>query len=144
MIQLKKVTENNFKACLSLNAGLNNNDFVDSVSYSLSEAWLYYPNIKPFAIYNDEFLIGFVSIYVGDNNYQIINFFIDVSFQNKGYGTDALNYCIDYLKQTFSATRISVPVHINHTNAQKFWQKQGFICSDVIEDNYVFMRKYFI
>lgn len=144
MIQLKKVTENNFKACLSLNSDLNNNDFVDSVSYSLSEAWLYYPNIKPFAIYNDEFLIGFVSIYVGDNNYQIINFFIDVSFQNKGYGTDALNYCIDYLKQTFSATRISVPVHINHTNAQKFWQKQGFIYSDVIEDNYVFMRKYFI
>lgn len=144
MIYLKEVTENNFESCISLNSGVEKSDFCDSVSHSLSEAWLYYNEMQPFAIYEDDKIIGFVLIYIGEQNYQIINFFIDQQFQNRGYGNQALKCCIDYLIEHFNIDKLSVPVHVDHILAQNFWKTQGFTFSDVIEDEYVFMRKYFI
>ncbi len=141
MVELRAVTEDNFQQCLSLHASVQDSGFVDAVTYSLAEAWLYYQDTRPFAIYNDGTMIGFVSMYVGEENYQIINFLIDDAFQRKGLGTKAAKRCIDYLKNEFSARMVSAPVKLEHTAAQAFWKKQGFCFSDSIEDGYVFMRK---
>ena len=78
MVELRAVTEKNYEECFRLNASVADESFVDSVIYSLAEAWVYYKDTKVFAIYNDEIMIGFVSIYVGENNYQIINFLINI------------------------------------------------------------------
>lgn len=115
-------------------------NFVDPVTYSLAEAWVYYQDTRPFAIYSDDTIVGFVSMYVGEDNYQIINFLIDDAFQRKGYGSKAVKLCIEYLQREFSACRISAPVKMEHIAAQEFWIKQGFCLSDTIEDGYVFMR----
>ena len=141
MIELRAITENNFQRCLSLHASVQDSSFVDTVAYSLAEAWLYHRDTRPFAIYNDGMMIGFVSMYVGEENYQIINFLIDDTFQRKGLGTEAAKLCIDYLKNEFSARRVSAPVKLEHAAAQEFWKKQGFCFSGSIEDGYVFMRK---
>lgn len=141
MVELRAITEDDFQQCLSLHASVQDSRFVDSVAYSLAEAWLYYQDTRPFAIYNDGIMIGFVSMYVGEENYQIINFLIDDAFQRKGLGTEAAKLCIDYLKNEFMVHRISAPVKLEHTAAQAFWKKQGFCFSDSIEDGYVFMRK---
>ena len=79
-------------------------------------------------------------MYVGEDNYQIINFLIDDAFQRKGYGSKAVKLCIEYLQREFSACRISAPVKMEHIAAQEFWIKQGFCLSNTIEDGYVFMR----
>ena len=71
---------------------------VDPVTYSLAEAWVYYQDTRPFAIYSDDTIVGFVSMYVGEDNYQIINFLIDDAFQRKGYGSKAVKLCIEYLQ----------------------------------------------
>lgn len=141
MVELRAITEDNFQQCLSLHASVQDSSFVDPIAYSLAEAWLYYQDTRPFAIYNDGIMIGFVSMYVGEENYQIINFLIDDAFQRKGLGTEAAKLCIDYLKNGFAARRISAPVNLEHAAAQEFWKKQGFCFSDSIEDGYVFMRK---
>ncbi|MGI6700661.1 MAG: GNAT family N-acetyltransferase [Christensenellales bacterium] len=140
MIELRNITEDNFHDCIHLKASIANESFVDPVVYSLAEAWLDYPNTKPFAIYKGDKLIGFVSIYVCKENCQIINFFIDDAFQNKGYGTAAVKVCVHYLKEEYQAKVVLVPVELENTAAQKFWQKFGFQFSDSIEDGYVFMR----
>ena len=85
-------------------------------------------------------MVGFVSMYVGEENYQIINFLIDATFQGKGLGTKAAKCCMDYLRNTYAARKISAPVKLENTAAQEFWKKQGFCFSDTIEDGYVFMR----
>ena len=115
---------------------------MDSVEYSLAEAWVYYQETRPFAIYNSGTIIGFVSMYVGEENCQIINFLIDDAFQGKGLGTQAAKLCIEYLKNEFAARRISVPVNLENVAAKKFWEKQGFCLSDTIEDGYIFMRRW--
>lgn len=94
MIELRTINENNYTDCLNLKASVANTNFVDSVAYSLAEAWVHYKDTKPFAIYADETMIGFVSMYVGEENYQIINFLIDDAYQKKGYGTAAAKLCI--------------------------------------------------
>ncbi len=142
MIGLQEITEENFNECINLDSGVTNIDFADSVTYSLAEAWLYYPNMKPFAISMDGKLIGFVLLYVGEENFQIINFFIVEEFRDKGLGKEALSLCVDYLRDNYKAERISVPVDIRNLKALRFWKKLGFVESDNIEDGYLFMRYY--
>lgn len=144
MIELRAISEDNFRECLLLRASVENEDFVDPVTYSLAEAWVYYQDTRPFAIYSDDTIVGFVSMYVGEDNYQIINFLIDDAFQRKGYGSKAVKLCIEYLQREFSACRISAPVKMEHIAAQEFWIKQGFCLSDTIEDGYVFMRLFLL
>ena len=88
-------------------------------------------------------MVGFISIYYGEDNYQIINFVIDEVHRGRGYGSEAARLCIDYFKREFNAKRVSLPVHVNNKRAQKFWMKLGFKMSDTVEDDYVFMRIYY-
>ena len=128
MVELRQISEDNFQQCLKVHASVQDDSFVDSVEYSLAEAWVYYQETRPFAIYNSGTIIGFVSI--------------DDAFQGKGLGTQAAKLCIEYLKNEFAARRISVPVNLENVAAKKFWEKQGFCLSDTIEDGYIFMRRW--
>ena len=140
MIRFEEIREENFNECINLDPRVTNKDFADSVSHSLAEAWLYYPDMKPFAISMDDELIGFVLLYVGEQNFQIINFFIVEEFRNNGYGKEAANLCIGYLKDIYKAERISIPVDSRNFMALKFWKKLGFVESENVEDGYLFMR----
>ena len=140
MIRLEEIREENFNECINLDPGVINEDFADSVAYSLAEAWIYYPAMKPLTIVLDGELIGFALLYVSEENFQIINFFIVEEFRGRGYGSQAARLCIDYLKDTYKADRISVPVHFRNTKALKFWRGLGFEESKNIEDGYLFMR----
>ena len=140
MVELRTITEENYQQCFRLQASVAREDFVDSVIYSLAEAWVFYHDTKPFAIYEDDQMIGFVSMYVGEENCQIINFLIDDAFRHKGLGTQAAKLCIRYLQEQHRAARISAPGYRENLAARRFWEKIGFTASDDMEDGYVFMR----
>ncbi len=142
MIKLRTINEDNYRQCCGLKASVEKEHFVDSVVYSLAEAWVFYQDTRPFAIYDNDTMIGFVSMYIGEQNFQIINFLIDDSFRQKGLGAKAAKACIRYLQREYHADRVSVPVALEYTAAQRFWEKIGFTLSNSIEDGYVFMRLY--
>ena len=142
MVELRIINEDNYVECLNLHATAIDEDFVDSVAYSLAEAWVFYEESRPFAIYADHVMVGFVSMSIGDNNPQIINFMIDSRFQKRGYGTAAAKLCIEYLCKEYHASRISLPVHLENKTALKFWSSLGFERSDNIENGYHYMRLY--
>lgn len=140
MVELRTIHEGNYQQCFSLKATVENKDFVDPVIYSLAEAWVFHKDTRPFAIYERDKMIGFVSMYVGEGNCQIVNFLIDDAFQKRGFGTRAAKECICYLQKEHNASRVSVPVELENTAAQKFWEKLGFYFSNNVEDGYIFMR----
>lgn len=140
MIALKEINEDNYRECLNLKVSIANERFVDPVAWSLAEAWVFYNDSRPFAIYTDNIMVGYVLMYVGENNPQIINFMIDSRYQKKGYGNAAAQLCIDYLQKEHQATRVSLPVEPENIAAQRLWQSVGFEMSDVLEDGYYFMR----
>ena len=142
MLELRKINSDNYEECLNLRTIDTNVDFVDSVAWSLAEAWVFYNDSRPFAIYADNAMVGFVSMYIGENNPQIINFMIDSRFQKRGYGSAAAKLCIEYLCEEFNARRISLPVNLENRTAQKFWSNIGFEKTDDVEDGYLYMRLY--
>lgn len=142
MIRLESVCEENFNQVIDLKRETDVADFVDEPIYSLAEAFLYKESSECFAICKGDLVIGFVSIYFGEENCQIINFLVDKDFRGRGYGSEAARLCIDYFKENFSAKRISLPVHEKNVGAQKFWERLGFKKSETKEHGYVFMRLY--
>ena len=142
MVEIRTINEDNYVECLNLHATAIDEDFVDSVAYSLAEAWVFYEESRPFAIYADHVMVGFVSMSISDNNPQIINFMIDGRFQKRGYGTAAAKLCIEYLCKEYHASRISLPVHLENKTALKFWSSLGFEPSDNIENGNLYMRLY--
>jgi len=142
LLELRRINGDNFEECLNLRTTDTSVEFVDSVEFSLAEAWVFYEESRPFAIYADNVLVGFVSMSIGDNNPQIINFMIDSRFQKRGYGTAAAKLCIEYLCKEFNARRISLPVNLENKTAQKFWSNIGFEITDDMEDGYLYMRLY--
>ena len=94
MVELRTINEDNYQECLNLRTSVANVDFVDSVAYSLAEAWVFYDDSRPFAIYAGDVMVGYVLMYIGENNPQIINFMIDSDFQKRGYGSVAARLCV--------------------------------------------------
>ena len=142
LLELRKIYSDNYEECLNLRTTDTSVEFVDSVEFSLAEAWVFYEESRPFAIYADNVMVGFVSMSIADNNPQIINFMIDSRFQKRGYGTAAAKLCIEYLCKEYHASRISLPVHLENKTALKFWSSLGFEPSDNIEDGNLYMRLY--
>ena len=142
LLELRKINSDNYEECLNLRTTDTSVEFVDSVAFSLAEAWVFYEESRPFAIYADNVMVGFVSMSIGDNNPQIINFMIDSRFQKRGYGSAAAKLCIEYLCEEFNARRISLPVNLENITALKFWSSLGFERSDNIENGYLYMRLY--
>lgn len=142
LLELRKINSDNYEECLSLRTTDTSMEYVDSVEFSLAEAWVFYEETRPFAIYADNVMVGFVSMYIGDNNPQIINFMIDSRFQKRGYGTAAAKLCIEYLCKEYNASRISLPVNLENKSALKFWSSLDFERSDNIENSYLYMRLY--
>lgn len=143
MIRLVNIDENNKQDCLNLKTSTASEDFVDTVAFSFEEKEQEFGDDGIlFAINNDDVLIGFVSLYVGDGQRLIVNLLIDDCHQRKGYGKEAVKLCVDFLINNYSATCISAPVHIQNISAQKFWKSLGFKPSDSTENDYNFMRLY--
>ena len=47
MAELRAITEDNFQQCMSLHTSVQDSSFVDTVAYSLAEAWVYYQDTRP-------------------------------------------------------------------------------------------------
>lgn len=142
MVELRTINEDNYEECLNLSASVTNADFVDPVAWSLAEAWVFYDDSRPFAIYAYDVMVGYVLMYIGEENHQIINFMIDNRFQKRGYGVAAARLCVEYLCKECNASKISLPVEPENIVAQRLWSSVGFEMTDDMEEGYLFMRLY--
>ncbi len=140
-MELIKVNENNFEEIIKLKTKAEKLGYVDSALYSLAECFADKDHMEAFGIYKDEEICGFVSIYFEGNFGQIINFFIERDFQNRGYGGKIVENLLGIFSDTYKVDTISVGVHKENMRAFDFWKKLGFIDTGNIEGTYRFLRK---
>lgn len=140
-MELVKVNEENFEELIKLSTEAEKQGYVDSVLYSLGECFVDKDHMEAFGIYDDENIIGFASIYFEGNFGQIINFFIEDDYQNKGYGGKVVGDLIEIFNETYMVDTVSVGVHKENQRAFDFWKKLGFIDTGNIEGDYRFYRK---
>ena len=115
MVHLEKVTSKNFLELLDLSIFESQYPFVADNEESLAEAYLAVTSGEayawPFAIYNDETLVGFLMIGYNEaalegpdapkvlkDNYSLWRLLIDKRFQKQGFGREALRLALEFVK----------------------------------------------
>ena len=128
--ELKPITEENFLDAFNLKLAEGQEDFVSHPVRSLAQAYVYRDQCQPFGIYADGKMIGYVMVIYDYDvpEYDIWHMMIDESMQAKGYGKDALDRVIDYIrtKPFGGSDRIALTCNRNNPSAKQLYESRGF------------------
>ena len=135
MITLKEITTENIDAVLALKFRDDQKRFVVSNAESLAKAYVYSKTAYPFAVYDDETLVGFIMMgyYEVKEYYTLWEFMIDERYQNKGYGRQALKLGIDFVKKCFNPDSIYTGVAPGNSVAKGLYESVGFVSTGLVE-----------
>lgn len=142
MIRLENVTWEMFSAFKELAVNENQNKYVSSSLVSLSEAYVLNLNqickAEVKAIFNEDCLIGhaFIHYYLkGENSfYNLQRFMLDKKYQGKGYGKNAFDVVLDYIKTLpmGKASKVVLEYMPDNAVASHIYHSYGFVDTDEI------------
>jgi len=145
MIKLIEITNDNmFHECIGLKVTDEQDRFVASNIYSLAQAWLYSKIARPFCIYNDDVMVGFVMLGYDESEKkcEIWRFMIDAKHQNKGYGKEAMRVVLEYIKSNPVFSKIYLTVNPDNDVAVKLYESFGFFATgEMVYDEIVMVLK---
>ncbi|MBR5897019.1 MAG: GNAT family N-acetyltransferase [Lachnospiraceae bacterium] len=135
MITLQKVSKENLDDILSLKVAESQTSYVSSNAESLAQAYVYSETAYPFAVYEDETIVGFIMMgyYAVKEYYTLWKFMIDSRYQHKGYGRKALELGIQFIKDTFAAKEVYTGVVPGNDVAKNLYKSIGFKDTGLIE-----------
>ena len=135
MITLQKVTKENLDDVLSLTVDKSQKTFVSSNAESLAQAYVYSETAYPFAVYDDETVVGFIMMgyYEAKEYYTLWKFMIDKKYQHKGYGRKALELGIQFIKDKFDAKEVYTGVVPGNDVAKNLYKSIGFKDTGLVE-----------
>ena len=138
MVELRIITEDNFIDAFNLKLAPGQERFVSHPIRSLAQAYVYREQCQPFGIYAEEKMVGYVMvIYDYDvHEYDIWHMMIDESAQGRGYGNEALDRVMDYIrmKPFGDSGRIALTCNKQNPIARKLYERKGF-CATGNEDD---------
>ena len=146
MIKLAKITEDNFDECIRLVPKEEQKSFVAPNVTSLAEAYVALANKEcpiPFAIYNDDKMVGFVLLLYSEaneeepeNTYWVCRFMIDKKFQGRGYGKEGMKAVLNYIKgfPFGEASVVKLSYELENQVARSLYKSVGFIETGIIDD----------
>ena len=141
---LKRVDESNFVDCFKLKLGHGQDKFVSHPIRSLAQAYVYYSQCTPFAIYMKEDIVGYVMVIYDydEETYNIWHMMIDEKYQDNGYGTEAMKLCIDYIKsKPFGMSdTIVLTCNIDNLSAIHIYEKFGFKDTGERDEDEIIMK----
>ena len=137
MVYLKEVTKENIDEVLELSVRDDQKSFVSTTAESLAQAYVYKETAFPFAVYNDDTLVGFIMMgyYEAKNYYTLWKFLIDKKYQHMGYGREALLQGISFMRDKFNIKEIYTGVAPGNSVAKGLYQSVGFEDTGLIEFN---------
>ena len=139
MTELKAITEENFIDAFNLKLAPGQEKFVSHPIRSLAQAYVYREQCQPFGIYADEKMVGYVMVIYDYDvpEYDIWHMMIDESMQGRGYGGEALDLVIEYIrtKPFGDSGRIALTCNKNNTIAAKLYESRGFSASGVEDED---------
>ncbi len=128
MVRLEKITPENYEECFELRVAEDQKYFVSANTISLAKAYVFYDIVTPFAIYNDDIMVGFIMLRYneGHNSYFIWQLMIDEKFQSKGYGKEAMKLAIEWMKKDERCHEIITTYKKGNQCAADLYTKLGF------------------
>lgn len=149
MIELRKVTQENYKEVAQLRVTAKQEEFVALNWYSLLEA-NYEEEHYPSAIYKGEELVGFLlyAYYPADEDYPkdswwILRLMIDKEHQNKGYGKEAMKQFETCFKKSYDVDELRISAEPENKVAIKLYEDLGFEqTGETVEGETVLLKRW--
>lgn len=130
MIELKAITEENFIDAFNLKLAPGQEKFVSHPVRSLAQAYVYRNQCQPFGIYAGGRMVGYVMVIYDYDvpEYDIWHMMIDEAEQGHGYGSEALDKVIEYIrtKPFGDSSRVALTCNKENDAAKKLYEKKGF------------------
>ena len=130
MVELKAITEDNFLDAFHLRLAPGQEAFVSHPIRSLAQAYVYRDQCQPFGIYAGDKMVGYVMVIYDYDvpEYDIWHMMIDESMQGRGYGGQALDRVLAYIrtKPFGGSDRVALTCNKNNAAARKLYESRGF------------------
>ncbi len=143
MVELKPITEDNFLDAFNLKLASGQESFVSHPIRSLAQAYVYRDQCQPFGIYAEGVMVGYVMVIYDYDipEYDIWHMMIDESKQGQGYGREALDRVIDYIrtKPFGDSNRIVLTCNKENPTAQRLYESKGFSATGVEDEDEIEM-----
>ncbi len=135
MIIFREITGENIEEVLALNVDDNQKSYVSTNAESLAQAYVYSDTAYPFAVYDDDIIVGFIMMgyYEAKEYYTLWKLMIDKRYQNRGYGKEALKLGIRFLRERFEVSEIYTGVVPENITAKNLYKSVGFKETGLIE-----------
>ncbi len=141
-MEFREIDKSNYLECISLTVDESQEGFVADNKQSLVEA-VYEDGLYTLGIYYKETMVGFV-LYDYDNTisgWSMSRFMIGRQFQGIGYGKQAVQEFLDYIKKKHDVDKVYISVSLKNTVARKMYISLGFC--EIKEVEYTFLGKKF-
>ena len=129
-MELKPVTEDNFPDAFQLELAPGQESFVSHPIRSLAQAYVYRDQCQPFGIYADGKMVGYVMVIYDYDvpEYDIWHMMIGAAYQGRGYGSEALDLVLDYIrtKPFGDSDRVALTCNKNNSAARRLYERKGF------------------
>ena len=139
MINLWKITEENFIDAFNLKLASGQERFVSHPIRSLAQAYVYREQCQPFGIYDDDSMVGYVMVIYDHDipEYDIWHMMIDEAEQGKGYGSAALDRVIEYIgtKPFGDSGRVALTCNRNNPIARQLYERKGFSATGIEDED---------
>lgn len=130
MVELKAITEDNFIDAFNLKLAPGQEKYVSHPVRSLAQAYVYRKQCQPFGIYADGKMVGYVMVIYDYDipEYDIWHMMIDEAEQGHGYGSQAMDKVIEYIrtKPFGDSNRVALTCNKDNALARKLYEKKGF------------------
>lgn len=141
VVTMREITKANLRDILRLKTTPYQEQFVATNAVSLAQAHF---EEKAFyrAFYADETPVGFMMLEItpGSSEYYLWRFMIDQRYQKLGFGRQALQLIIDYVRAQPGAKLLSLSYVKAEGGPQPFYERMGFKDTGEIEDDEYIMH----
>ena len=141
MVELKPITEDNFIDAFNLRLAPGQEEWVSHPIRSLAQAYVYRDQCQPFGIYADGRMVGYVMVVYDYDipEYDIWHMVIDEAEQGRGYGSEALDRVIEFIRtRPFGdSPRVALTCHKDNSVALGLYEKKGFAATGAVYDDEV-------
>ena len=143
MTELRPITEDNFIDAFNLKLGEGQEKFVSHPIRSLAQAYVYRNQCQPFGIYADGRMVGYVMVIYDYDvpEYDIWHMMIDASMQGRGFGADAIDRVLEYIrtKPFGDSNRIALTCNKENSAARRLYARKGFAPTGVEDEDEIEM-----
>lgn len=139
MVELKPITQENFVDAFSLKLAPDQEEWVSHPMRSLAQAYVYREQCQPFGIYADGRMVGYVMVIYDYEipEYDIWHMAIDKAEQGRGYGSEALDRILEFIrtKPFGDSDRVALTCHGDNQVALRLYAKKGFEATGAVYDD---------